>query len=29
MFLDVVSTHTKCIMKDFALLVPTTDFLEF
>ena len=28
MFLDVVSTHTKCIMNDFAL-APRTDLLNF
>ena len=28
MFLDVVSTHTKCIMNDFAL-APRTDILNF
>ena len=28
MFVDVVSTHTKCIMNYFAL-VPTTDLLNF
>ena len=28
MFLDVASTHTKCIMNDFAL-APRTDLLNF
>ena len=28
MFLDVVSTHTKCILNDFAL-APRTDLLNF
>ena len=28
MFLDVVSTHTKCIMNDFAP-APRTDLLNF
>ena len=28
MFLDVVSTHTKCVMNDFAL-APRTDLLNF